>query len=75
MGNHTNWIGQERIKTRKGLIKWPQRLGAFTPATRIEMRKNLTATGAEGQGVRVTALGGGWAKEIVEQLDAEGLVV
>jgi len=49
------------------LIEWPERLGTYTPSTRLEI--NLSALDEETRTVVVRGVGGGWAGEVVGRLE------
>jgi tRNA threonylcarbamoyl adenosine modification protein YjeE len=46
------------------LIEWPDRLGGFAPARRLELTLALPGRGGTGRLMRATAAGEGWARAI-----------
>ncbi|KAM3568285.1 hypothetical protein VYU27_009589 [Nannochloropsis oceanica] len=49
------------------LIEWPERLGSYTPTTRLEI--NLSALDENTRTVVIRGVGGGWADEVVRRLE------
>jgi tRNA A37 threonylcarbamoyladenosine biosynthesis protein TsaE len=48
------------------LIEWPERMGVFTPPTRLEVR--LKAPDEDTREVVLEAVGGGWAADLLRAL-------